>query len=86
MDGESLMSIGQSYGLYIIAGLLNIYLLWKYRLYFMSLVAVWALAAIAVANQGNNLIVGTSTVIAAIILLYMITRILTGRKKNLIAH
>lgn len=68
-----------------VAALINIYMIWKYRLYFTALVAVWAFSAIAVANSGNNLIFASSVLMAAILLVNIIIRFIIARKKNLIA-
>lgn len=69
-----------------VAALLNTYLIWKFRLYFTALVAVWAFSAIAVANRGNNILLAISVLLAFILLVNIIIRIITARKRNFIVH
>lgn len=68
------------------AALINIYITWKFRLYFTALVAVWAFSAIAVANKGNNLILAISIIMAVINLVNSITGFIDGRKNRSVVH
>lgn len=66
-----------------IATFINMYILWKYSLYFTALVAVWALTAIAVSNKENNLLFTVLLFMDAFILVNIIIRFIMGRKRNL---
>ena len=69
-DGWGISQITWTIILIIIAGLINVFMIWKRNLREYALVGVWALVAIAIANwDGVKSIVYSSIIIAAIILI-----------------
>ncbi|WP_228410165.1 hypothetical protein [Chryseobacterium viscerum] len=54
--------------MFIVAAIINLYMVWKLNMIAFALVAVWALVAIAVANQYSNQQVYISAIITAIFL------------------
>ena len=70
-----------------IAGLLHLFMIWKQKMPAFACVAVWSLAAIAVANQDrNDTVYNVALAIAAIllvsILIYIIKDILKKRNSS----
>lgn len=52
--------------MFMIAAIIHLYMVWKLNMTAFALVAVWALIAIAVANQHSNQIIYISAIITAI--------------------
>ncbi len=70
----------------IIAGLVNLFVLWKRNMGMFALTGGWALVAIAVANWDNASTVATVAIATAVVLiLSVLIHALTGRKKQLAA-
>ena len=65
--GFGLSETGWAVIMIAIAALLHIFMIWNRNMREFALVAVWALIAIAVANQGGNGVVFWSAIIAAIL-------------------
>ncbi len=54
--------------MFAVAAVIHLYMVWKREMFAFALVAVWALIAIAVANQHSNQTVYISAIITAVIL------------------
>lgn len=69
----------------VVAGLVNLFMIWNKKQHPFALVGIWALLAIAVANQdkpGGIYNSYTSIIVALIILLCVVISVLTERKKR----
>lgn len=66
----------------IIAGIINLFMIWKRNLREYALVGIWALVAIAVANWKGEKSIAYSSIIAAVIILSYISIHAFKNKKN----
>ena len=64
----------------IIAAIIHLYMIWKMNMSAFALVAVWALTAIAVANQNSNQTVYISAIVTAIFIFVNIILRLMNKK------
>jgi len=67
-----------------VAGLIHVYVAWKRRLYWFSIVGVWALAGIAFANEDVSNIKNTAITVAIII--FIVILVVLFSKKKLPQH
>ncbi len=72
-DGFGISPITWTIVMIIIAGIINVWVIWKRNLREFALVGIWALVAISVSNKGGeDLIISTCYIVAAIILISII--------------
>ncbi len=82
-DGFGISQITWTIIVIVIAGLINIFMIWKRNLREFGIVGVWALVAIAVANwDGEKSIVYSSIIIAAVIFINITMHALKNRDRN----
>ncbi len=55
--------------MFVVASIIHLYMIWKRNMPVFALVAVWALIAIAIANQHNNQVVYVTAIIMALFIL-----------------
>ncbi|MEO9022068.1 MAG: hypothetical protein ABI237_00235 [Ginsengibacter sp.] len=67
-DGWGISQIAWTIIITIVAGLINVFMIWKRNLREYALVGVWALVAIAVANRGGVQSIVYSSLIVAVII------------------
>lgn len=82
-SGFGLSEITWTLVMLAIATFLNLFMIWKKKMHEYSLVAVWALVAIAVANSDNNsIIANTASMMAVFVFINIILSAMLNRKSD----
>lgn len=81
-DGWGIPAINWTVIMIAVAGLVNVFVIWTRNLYLFGAVGIWAILAIAAANEAG-LIINTCYMVAVILAISIIIRLLAaGNKKN----
>ncbi|MEO5967421.1 MAG: hypothetical protein ABIP68_02065 [Ferruginibacter sp.] len=82
-EGFGVSQISWTIIVIIVAGLINVYMIWKRNLREYGLVGIWALVAIAVSNwNGEKSIVYSSIIVAAVIFINITMHALKNKNRN----